>query len=819
MANESSISPSSNMDISDTTSDTNQPTTGADAVTPSTDQPAGGDQPSASVSAPAPVVPQPNQAGNSQPQSGQQQPQPNMAKGDPNQPALGKSTPPPADPAVAHASRFYSVAQALAGGPRYKESVDVNTGEMTRTQVPLSRGDIGMAIALEAISGALGGLTQTGPGATGRAASAGFQQVSQEQQQAQQQQDQQANANYARHAQVVDNNLRMLQIAQTVGQKDFETNQQLGAQYKPLADQIQKDYPQYVKGVGGESDASKYDSTKETAIPTGNVIPVFDPQTGKQSVGAAGNKLWQQEYMFVDPSFKGDKLLTDQDRDMAQKYGILPKGKLPDSLPMKLTMALNIKHRVSTISMADQQLQDYYKSTGGDPKSFTEAIKSDPTIVDAMEKFQPLLAATQGDIGHAIGELAAGGQGRQGDSQAAGKMLNLYGGTSMVRKYDQEQANTKEEQKKVTDRRAAYDGPLSTQIAESIMSDTNASAEQKQRASGFLKSDSSREITLATSKAGAEARARTQAEIDVKKANGIPLGGDADSFSVSDPALAHLVTSSNIGQDGLNHPLLDAMKKTNPQRASLVEAIANGQRLESFYGLAKKDGQALAADVQAVDPSFDQSKVQGWNNFVSKEMTPGGKVGSRVVAANTALNHLDNLVHNVGWLNSMAQGVKGADLIHIPGYAAVKADKEGLSTEIAKYYKGASPDKEAMENLNKVLSGNPDNVKDGATELAKLLHGGLDSLHTQAESYRPSDHVKMPAFVTPKGAASYKAVTGEDIDQTLLGSGHVQSSATQGSLHPQVAPPAGAVGTMKSADGTSHYVNAQRQSLGVVPSQ
>lgn len=101
----------------------------------------------------------------------------------------------PTPPAVQHASWIHQIAQTLAGGPRYTTAVDTDTGEVKRTAAPLSNSDIGMAIAMAAISGGLSGLSQpSGPNAEGRAAAAGFNTVKTQNDQLRKQQEDQARA-------------------------------------------------------------------------------------------------------------------------------------------------------------------------------------------------------------------------------------------------------------------------------------------------------------------------------------------------------------------------------------------------------------------------------------------------------------------------------------------------------------------------------------------------------------------------------------------------------------------------------------------------
>ena len=130
----------------------------ASTVTPATQDTVSNRTPN--LSTPPPSVPNPQQPPNS---------------------TVPAGTPNAMHPAVQRAGVTNSVAVALAGGPRYRTTVDPDTGAVTRTQIPLSRRDIGMAIALEAISGALAGYgVKNGPGAIGRAGFAGLQEGQQE---------------------------------------------------------------------------------------------------------------------------------------------------------------------------------------------------------------------------------------------------------------------------------------------------------------------------------------------------------------------------------------------------------------------------------------------------------------------------------------------------------------------------------------------------------------------------------------------------------------------------------------------------------------
>lgn len=151
---------------------------------------------------------QPNQTVQAQPTHQQPPTQPTQA----NQTVSNAAQ----HPSVQRASVLRDVAETLAGGPRYTVSIDPVTGTTTRTKVPLSKGDILTAIAMEAISGSLAGLDAKGPNAVGQAAGLGLQQgqrTAAQRQQAQQIQEQQARQDAANQKQALVRQAQNAEIA------------------------------------------------------------------------------------------------------------------------------------------------------------------------------------------------------------------------------------------------------------------------------------------------------------------------------------------------------------------------------------------------------------------------------------------------------------------------------------------------------------------------------------------------------------------------------------------------------------------------------
>jgi hypothetical protein len=706
---------------------------------------------------------------------------------------------PDAHPAVQRAGLLHNIALAMAGGQRYKENIDPNTGTMTRTPVPLSRADIGMAIAMEAISGALSGLSvKPGPGAVGRAAGAGYENQVEQQQQVQQQQDKEANDNYTRAAQNFSNNMRMLSLAQTVGQKDFDSNQKFAEQYKPLADRIQNDWPQSVLGIGGEEDAAKYHATKDTALPTGKVIPVLDPKTGQQAVGKEGNKLWQQEYMFINPNFSGDNLLTDEDRAEAIKYHlpsfVSSDGKptnLPANLPMRISMALDYKHRLATLELGDQDLQNFYNKIGEKAPSLPDMVQKDPSITAAIDKFQPLLAATGGDYSKALGELGSGGQGRKADPQAAGRIMQLYGGTEAIQKYSQQQAKAKAD--------AA----------------TQAAVDREKALAPVKEGEKRAGVATAVAQAGREEEARTQAAIDVKKRNGIPITGTSGSVKdmikdpnvvsiTSDPAEAHLT-------DGVNTTYLDKLRTANPNLAALVDQIGNGQQMLSAYGLAKNDGQVLGSMVARAYPDYQFQKAEAFKKAYTSYTAGADK--DQIEHANNTYEHLARA------FDAAADPSSYNPLSSSNTDYNVAVDR-AMDEIHGAYSKGVQHVEEfnrAKENMKSVI---PWKRQEGFRQAALLLS---DKSAEKQNSYRRAKPTsKLPDFeiISPDAQAAFQHITGKQIGTNGFRADSLSGSPNNGAAQqPGGRPvmPQGTVSVGKGRDGQSYYLDANHKPIGIVP--
>jgi hypothetical protein len=308
---------------------------------------------------------QPQQPTASQPQSS------DKSAAQPNQPA------PAADnsnhPLVKHASILHDIAQTLAGGPRYKTSIDVNTGETKRTRIPLDRKDIGMALAMSAIQGGLAGLGARGPNAAAQAAGMGFNATAQARQQADQQQQEQANADYARKEAIARTNMQMMQNASSMSHATHDMHQLDVDSYAPVYEALQK--VGAVKDIVSESDLPKYNVTKDGAVPVR--VVARQNSDGTQAIGKYGEPLWDKQYAIIDPTTKID--LPDDVKNLLVQYKVPgfvnSDGKpvnLPSNLQLRAQMVIDGIEKANTIRFAQHAFDSYSSgkplgggSTGG----------------------------------------------------------------------------------------------------------------------------------------------------------------------------------------------------------------------------------------------------------------------------------------------------------------------------------------------------------------------------------------------------------------------------------------------------------------------
>lgn len=779
---------------------------GTDTQAPTAAQPAA--PPAAPQAAPAQQSPQQNAPQGQTDQN--QQPnqagkQPDLSKPmQPTQPTPQQIQQQKQQQQIDNAGHFYKVAQALAGGARYKTTIDPNTGATTRVPVPLSRGDIGMAIAAEVLSGGLAGLAQRGPGAEGRAAEAGFQQVSQQQQDAQKQQEQQAQQAFknqseqlARRASTYEANSRAIMNTSQAEQMGAEAIDKL-VDINRQSGVLDVDPSLTENGGQPMTQQELMDAMKSGKIsPTDQLGPV----TGRVEVtNPDGSKRWEATHLVIkDPNTPIS--LTQEQWDRFADAGVpgYAKGsKIGSGIDIPLRMMQNANEIAASHMLVNQRLDDLRGVLGKTdegkliPKSIDFTAPGVNTAVQHFQKYVSHNADNLNDPYLALQQMGAdkrnpktGLMEPNPDAKYADTIAQQWGGWNVLQAAHNKILADKDAAKKTADREALYDVIDTADKANAVLADPKkftgeqVAAAQKFRAIG--NSD-------ASSKAYSEASARTQAEVDTKKRNGIPLfGGGGVGDLIKDPNIQNIKTDQNEQPvNGVRQGYFSQLQTVSPQVASLVKSLGEGRTVMSNYGLARGDGQMLAAILTQAYPSYDQSKSPSYQK--ARESFTSGKDKTQIDGLNTAFVH-----------SSRAYSNAGSELAVIPGnttYADYQEDIGRLKEEINNAYtNGVLHDEERKNMSSRLDSTLPWVRKESIKEVLSLMSDKATQMQQDWRRGKPSSAVPDFQIMSPEAQAAFQNVTGNTINPYGLVQG-----ADSGNK-PYV-PPAGA---MRRADGHGGY--------------
>lgn len=699
------------------------------------------------------------------------QPQPNA------QPQTASNAPAP-DPqtiqAVNRASRVRAAAQALAGGPRYRTVIDPSTGTTQRVQVPMSRADIGLAIAMEAISGALSGLGQRGPGAEGRAALAGAQttsdamQTANQQAEAQAQSDAQAKAGaLARQASIYEQNSRTVlntQQAERLGLDSLkdavEQNAPLLQSYKDAGVVAQESVTQDALMDGLKS--GKYNGTSMTAIPDGwtNVpgkgyeqtfslitnpaekvsltqdqvdayaaahvrgfpkgmkIPAIGYPVAGYVLANANAQLLANKYMIQEASDVRNTLAKSDDQSSRElANGIPDLGKLMDD-----------PQRGLALQNALPKLQKYMHHDGTGDTFFQALVNmSQPTRPNPQNPKQPIDNASDANAANVI--VSALGN---GDAQKGWQVLKAY--------HD-----------------AITPAPIKSEAeAEGIATDPASTPRQVAQAKRYL--------ALSTQQKAAEASAK-------KGATGTVSGtGNAAQFAHEQPV------------NGVRANYLNSLPATQQE---LVRSIGEGRTELSSRTASTKEGKALMEQVTTAFPGYDFSRAPEY--AATRKAFTSGKTADAINALNTAMGHMLTMYQNatlggplpvIGAVERAAGNQSAIDLANA---------KTALVDELGRAYRaGALTDQEAKAWKGRIDVWSPSEIKGNAASFVQLLDSKLSSYEAQWKNGSPPGAVAPIQILSPEARNAYQTITGR---QPLTGNGQTQPSPAGAR---QVQIPAGA---------------------------
>ena len=702
-----------------------------------------------------PQNPQQAQQDQSQQQDQTQKPQQPQQPQQPQKPAAAV---PAQHPAVQKASLLHEIATTLAGGPRYQTSIDPNTGQVTRSQVPLSNRQLGMAIALEALSGGIKGLSQTGPNHSAKAAAAGFQQgqeQAQQQQQAEQDQESKAKSDFALKAQTTKNNFQMYQLTRQQSELDYDTNQKHIDTYAPIIETARENggvKEDGVEGTSADDVAKRFNVATDLVVPEGKPVPRYDPNTGKQAVDPnTGVPLWNLQFAILDPAVAGN--ISPEMAKKASDYAVpgsftLDKDgnrvpiKLPESAQLKLGLQASWANAIAAIDTAQahigQQLSNlpdgdkYVKELDGNLKHAYENKVSQTALSTASR-----LATVPIDQW-------------QKTMQTMKTPLDVMGQVMSLIPQDAMDAAVKQTEQKKAD--AATAAAVEKEGALAPIKTAESAATDRARAA----------VDIGT--AGAKAKAAEIGRVEGRVAEGLPkeagkgTGGEqptAELQAAADPR--------NSDANGLNMTYYNALAKANPNRALAVKAVAEGRNTMSAYALAKEYGGDFMGDVDAYDNSYDQQKTLPYEKL--RQSYASGKDSKEIEGTNVTLIHAA-----LAYQHATPTAVNAS-----PKYskeaATYKDDVDRVVEGVnSAYTSGVLMKEERQSLLDGLNSRLPGVVKASIQEYVKLLADAkIDAKYNTFQNTKPSNSVPDYPLVNPKAAAAYQEVMGKPIDPKYLG--------------------------------------------------
>lgn len=699
------------------------------------------------------------------------------------------------DPGVVQATRLNKIATVLSGGPHFTTSLDPVTGKVTRTQNQVSTKSLLLAVAMEALGGATAGLAQHGPGNEGKALAAGYasgQANAEQAMQAQSDQDKQASSDLARQAAITTTNFQTHMNAMKAGGLDYDAHKQWVADGAPIVENIQKTGAALASGVSESDLTNKYHVTRDMAMPDG-VVPRIGAD-GQQAKNSDGSLAWDNTYTVIDPTAKIQ--LPEDTAKLLAEYRVPGAFKIVDgkavpqdfvgSAPIKAAIVVDMMQKASGIKLTQAQFDQQLKAINDpqDEQKFEVNLKN--ALADGSLTTKGIQTIGK-YAGIPLDQVAATMQKDKVPADIIGQFMSLVPQGAI-------------EKAKISRTNQEADAKAAETSKNLVVSKTNyldvlANKQQysKEQVAAAVKMESM-ERSNESSKAYATGRAGEQGRIDAKKANGIPLsgGGAAGDDNLSHPELAGLVADDKNYDTptGTNEKFLQAMMQTDPERARLIKAYADGLDMTSLYASAKKFGGSLLADIHAYDKSFNGSKIREYDKL-QNDMSPAGKIGKSNTNGSTAFVHLNNMVKSIG-LGSYT-GTSGE----------FDASAAQATQEQAGFYAGGykAGEHELQDYRTAFHSKVPGKAHSAAVQAGKNM---MDKMKAQYDTYDNELPRGIPrtGFIDAAGADAYKQLTGEPVEPKLL-------RRPQGAVH---------TGT-GSQDGKLHWLSATGHDLGVVPGQ
>jgi hypothetical protein len=346
-------------------------------------------------------------------------------------------------------SALYKAAIEMTGGQRYTSTTDAD-GNIVRTPIQPKPWALGLALALNVLSGGMAGM---GAKTTGEAAQLGAQEADKQRlavKTANQDQDAQAKADQDHKLAVTGANLRNYMTSVNAGKSSMAASQAFGDSYKdwagfsdgtiPLPPGMTKSDPQWETDATAAVKNSKTNITRDFLFPIGDPKPVY----GKDGKQVTVNGIPQVGHDFVTLHGIGPNSTMTLTKAMQQSFidaGIMAEPTASIGEPQWPMSDIAKKSALlASINTGEQMLEDHKNDTmqllghaghGGkdgngvqDLDDLKAAIKSDPRLSKALGVFSQAQMGTSGANGHIEDILNTMGQ---RDPTSRGVLMNHLG--------------------------------------------------------------------------------------------------------------------------------------------------------------------------------------------------------------------------------------------------------------------------------------------------------------------------------------------------------------------------------------------------------
>jgi hypothetical protein len=622
---------------------------------------------------------------------------------------------------------LYQKAIEMTGGQRYTTKIDSSTGETVRTPVEPKPWALGLALALDVLSGGIaGGNAKDSIGA----AQAGAQVADKQRaavKQANQEQDTQAQNDMKTKMAVTEANMRTHLLAQQVGASDKAISQTLSDAYKPLTDGLTDGSIPMTNGASVtqpmfEADAMAAIKNGKTNITHDVLFPVGDPQpvmeNGVQKIGPNGTPLWGHNYIVVHGADKLQTALTD---DLKQKLQSIGYFRNPDGSAVNIGNPqwsfADLSKKMSEYAavqageaMLNQHLGDAHEYLGTADKDIPKLsdlateVRNDPAMRKAIQTFSRFGGTLPIDV--ILSHM------NDVDPQGAAKIMQYMQLTP----------------KMLGDMATARDAEKKKDAAKQIQPDTD---------------DKARMIANDPTETPVR-RKLAQAVLDAKST-------EAKSLKLKELQDTRAVQDSDINQAAAN----------------LIKNPADTTTLKSISSLKGDERLRLYNKIHELSPNYDTGKVDAkvkvLNDFAD------GKASDNIVAYNTFLGHALDASEAVNQFRGTGGNVsplinKGLNWLdknaaNDPTYAAFKTALIPVQKEFMSFLNNNRAEHEAdIEDMKTVIDPASTPAQIQAT-LKKLAQSGDIRLTQLGRKYQNTMGTTYENLYSPEGKAAIMRLT------------------------------------------------------------